>query len=95
MAKHGTLPEHLYQHHLEVGDKVNLDFEVGEDEDFNEHEASEEACVSDEDQQEFDESSDEEVDVTTDDKFHSQGQQDELGTLKNFLFGTSRDMEGR
>ena len=35
MAKHGTLPEFLYQRHLEVGDKVNLDFEVGEDEDLN------------------------------------------------------------
>ena len=95
MAKHGTLPEHLYQHHLEVGDKVNLDFEVGEDEDedFNEHEAKR-ACVSDEDQQEFDESSDEEVDVITDDKFHSQGQQDELGTSTNFLFGT-RSRYGR
>ena len=75
MAKHGTLPEFLYQRHLEVGDKVNLDFEVGEDEDLNEHEASEEASVSDEDQQEFDESSDEEVDVNTDDN-HSQSQQD-------------------
>lgn len=81
MAKHETLPEYLYQRHLEVGNKVNLDFEVGEDEDLNKHEASEEACVSDEDQQEFDESSDEEVDVITDDN-HSQGQQDE------FLFGT-------
>ena len=32
MAKHGTLPEYLYQRHLEVGDKVNLNFEVDEDE---------------------------------------------------------------
>ena len=94
MAKHGTLPEFLYQRHLEVGDKVNLDFEVGkEDEDLNEHEASEEASVLDEDQQEFDESSDEEVDVNTDDN-HSQSQQDELGTSTNFLFGT-RSRYGR
>ena len=42
MAKHDTLPEYLYQRHLEVGDKFNLDFEDGEDEDLNEHEASEE-----------------------------------------------------
>ena len=32
MAKHGTLPEYLYQCHLEVGDKVNLNFGVDEDE---------------------------------------------------------------
>ena len=32
MAKHGTLPEYLYQRHLEVGDKVNLNFGVDEDE---------------------------------------------------------------
>ena len=32
MAKHGTLPEYLYQRHLEVGDKVNLNFGVAEDE---------------------------------------------------------------
>ena len=86
MAKHGTLPEYRYQRHLEVGDKVNLDFKVGEDEDLSKHEASEEACVSDEDQQEFDESSDEEVDIIADDN-HSQGQEDELGTSTNFLFG--------
>ena len=54
---------------------------------------SEEARVSDEDQQEFDESSDEEVDVITDDN-HSQGQQDELGTSTNFLFG-ARPRYGR
>ena len=30
MAKHGTLPEYLYQCHLEVGDKVNLNFGVDE-----------------------------------------------------------------
>ena len=42
MAKHGTLPEYLYQRHLEVGDKVNLNFGVDEDEapheDLNERE---------------------------------------------------------
>ena len=32
MAKHGTLPEYLYQRRLEVGDKVNLNFGVDEDE---------------------------------------------------------------
>ena len=48
---------------------------------------SEEANVYEQDQQEFDESSDEEVDVITGDN-HSQGQQDELGTSTNFLFGT-------
>ena len=46
-----------------VGDKVNLDFGVVEDEapdkDLKEHEVSEEASDSDEGQQEFDESSDE------------------------------------
>ena len=44
MAKHGTLPEYLYQHHLEVGDKVNLNFGVDEDEgpheDLNEREVT-------------------------------------------------------
>ena len=45
MAKHGTLrPEYLYQCHLEVGDKVNLNFGVDEDEgpheDLNEHEVT-------------------------------------------------------
>ena len=68
MAKHGTLPEYLYQRHLEVGDKVNLNFGVDEDEgpyeDLNEREVSEEASVSSEGQQEFDESSDEEVEVS-------------------------------
>ena len=44
-----------------------------------------------EDQQEFDESSDEEVDVNTDDN-HSQSQQDELGTS---TLVQGRDMEGR
>ena len=43
MAKHGTLPEYPYQRHLEVGDMVNLNFGVDEDEgpheDLNEHEA--------------------------------------------------------
>ena len=29
-AKHGTLPEYLYQRHLEVGDKVNLNVGVDE-----------------------------------------------------------------
>ena len=77
----------------QVGDKINLDFEVGEDEDLNKHEVNEEASVSDEDHQEFDESSDEEVDIITDDN-HSQGQQDELGASTNFLFGT-RSQYGR
>ena len=90
MAKHGTLPEYLYQRHLEVGDKVNLKFGVDEDEepheDLNEHEVREEASVSSEGQQEFDESSDEEVEVSADDN-NSQGQQDELGASTNFLFG--------
>ena len=60
MAKHGTLPEYLYRRHLEVGDKVNLNFGVDEDEgphkDLNEHEVSEEANDSGEGQQEFHES---------------------------------------
>ena len=48
---------------------------------------SKEASDSDEGQQEFDESSDE---VSADDN-NSQGQQDQLGTSTNFLFGaTSR-----
>lgn len=79
MAKHRTLPEYLYQRHLEVGDKVNLNFGVDEDEepheDLNEHDVSQEASVSDKGQQEFDGSSDEEVEVSTDDN-NSQGQQD-------------------
>ena len=52
MAKHGTLPEYLYQRHLEVGGKVNLNFGGDEDEgpheDLNEHEVSEEGSDSDE-----------------------------------------------
>ena len=60
MAKHGTLPEYLYRRHLEVGDKVNLNFGVDEDEgphkDLNEHEVSEEANDSGEGQQESHES---------------------------------------
>ena len=39
MAEQGSLPEFLYQRHVEVGDKVNLNFGVNEDEDLNEHEA--------------------------------------------------------
>ena len=45
----------------------------------------EEATDSNEDQL-FDESSDEDVDIRTDDT-NSQGQQDELGASINFLFG--------
>ena len=94
MAKHGTLPEYLYQRHLEVGDQVNLNFGVNEDEgpheDLNEHEVSEEDNDSDEGQQEFDESSDEEVEVSVDDN----NSQDELGTSTNFLFG-ARSRYGR
>ena len=93
MAKHRTLPEYLYQCHLKVGDKVNLNLEVGEDEDLNEHETSEEASVSDKDHQEFDESSDKEVDVISDND-HSQSQHNELGTSTNSLFGT-RSRYGR
>ena len=33
MAKHGILPEYLYQRHLEVGDKVNLNLGLDEDKD--------------------------------------------------------------
>ena len=62
-------------------------------EDLNEHEVSEEAGDSDEGQQEFDESSDEEVEVSADDN-NSQGQRDELGTSTNFLFG-ARSRDGR
>ena len=84
------MPEYLYQRHLEVGDKVNLNFVVDEDEgpheDLNDREVSEEASVSSEGQQEFDESSDEEVEVSADDN-NSQGQQDQLGASTNFLFG--------
>lgn len=38
MAEQGSLPEFLYQRHVEVGYKVNLNFGVNEDEDLNEHE---------------------------------------------------------
>ena len=47
MAKHGTFPEFLYQCHLEVSDKVHLNFGFHEDEDLNEDEACEEANDSD------------------------------------------------
>ena len=47
MAKHGTLPEFLYQRHFEVSDKVHLNFGFHEDEDLNEDEACEEANDSD------------------------------------------------
>ena len=93
MAKHGTLPEFLYQRHLEVGDKVHLNFGFHENEDRNEDEACEEADDSDESQNEFDESSDEDVEFSTDNN-NSQGQQDELGTSTNFLFG-ARSRYGR
>ena len=66
MAKHGTLPEFIYQRHLEVGDKMHLNFGFHEDEDLNEDEACEEANDSDEGQNEFGESSDEDVDISTD-----------------------------
>ena len=61
------------------------DEDEGPHEDLNEHEVSEEASDSDGGQQEFDESNDEEVEVSADDN-NSQGQQDELGTSRNFLF---------
>ena len=53
---------------------------------------SEEASVSSEGQQEFDQEFDE-VEVSVDDN-NSQGQQDELGTSTNFLFG-ARSRYGR
>ena len=31
MAKHGTLPTFLYQRHLEVGDKLHMNFRQGGD----------------------------------------------------------------
>ena len=69
--------------------RVNLNLGEDEDEgpheDLNEHEVSEEASDSDGGQQEFDKRSDEEVEVSADDN-NSQGQQDELGTSRNFLF---------
>ena len=100
MAKHGTSPKFLCQRHLEVGDKVHLNFGFHEDEDLNEDEACEEANDSDEGE-----------DVSTDADNNSQDQQrasysfyavysvsiirertsgarvDELGTSTNFLFG--------
>ncbi|KAJ7383443.1 hypothetical protein OS493_028119 [Desmophyllum pertusum] len=79
--------------HLKVGDKVHLNYGIHEDEDLNEDEACEEANDSDEGQNEFDESSDEDVDISTDGN-NSQGQQDELGTSTNFLFG-ARSRYGR
>ena len=94
MARQGTLPEFLYQRHLEVGDTVHLNFGFHEDEDLNEDEACEEANDSDEGQNEFDESSDEDVDISTDPDNNSQGQQDELGTSFYFLFG-ARSRYGR
>ena len=54
---------------------------------------SEEAYDSDEGQQEFDESSDEEVEVSVNDS-NSQGPQDELGKPTNFPFG-ARSRYGR
>ena len=39
MAKHGTLPEFLYQRHLEVSDKVHLNFGFHEDEEANDSDA--------------------------------------------------------
>ena len=64
-----------------------VDEDEGAHEDLNEHEVSEEASDCDEGQQQFDESIDE---VSADDN-NSQGQQDELETSTNFLFGaTSR-----
>ena len=70
-----------------------MDEDEGTREDLNEHEASEKADDSDEGQQEFDETSDEELEVNVDDN-NSQGRQDELGTSTNFLFG-ARSRYGR
>ena len=70
-----------------------MDEDEGTREDLNEHEASEKADDSDEGQQEFDETSDEELEVSVDDN-NSQGWQDELGTSTNFLFG-ARSRYGR
>ena len=71
MARDGTLPEFLYQRHLEVGDKVHLNFGYHEGQDLNEDE-DDEACKedsdSDEGQNDFDQScqsSDEHVDKRT------------------------------
>ena len=63
-----------------------MDEGEGPHEDLNEHEVSEEASDSDEGQKEFDESSDEEVEVSADDN-NSQDQHDELGTSTTFPFG--------
>ena len=90
MAKHGTLAEFLYQRHLEVGDKVHMNFRQGGDLNKGEEEA---ASDSNEDQF-FDESSDEDVDISIHDT-NSQGQQDESGASTNVLFEEGRDMEGQ
>ena len=48
MAKHGTLPEFVYQHQLAVGEKVTLNFGFDEDEYMDEADQSEDASNSDE-----------------------------------------------
>ena len=106
MAKHGTLPEFVYQRHLIVGEKVSLNFELYEDEhmhddiDPKEHAIDENNSESSEEgQDQFDESSDEDFDITADGPDDStlqgqQGQHDELGTSTNCLFG-ARSRYGR
>ena len=63
MAKHRMLPEFVYQRQLPVSEKVNVNFQ---DEDLSD-DAIEEVSDSDEGQEEFDEGSDEDIDITTDD----------------------------
>ena len=57
----------------------------GEGESLSKDDLNENANDSDEGQEKFDESSDEEGDVSNNDDI-SQDQQDELGTTTNFLF---------
>ncbi len=100
MAKHGILPEFVYQRHLMVGEKVSLYFQLDEDKDLHDDIDPNEDAINgnnpDESHDEFDESSDEEVDINVDDNTSQsqQGQQDELGTSTNFLFG-ARSWYGR
>ena len=84
MARHGTLPEFMYQRQSEISDKpVSIAF----DEQVNTADAAAAAPTAeldDDEADEYDESSDEEVEDRPDDSTLLQG---EIGSSATFLLG--------
>ena len=91
MAKHGALPEYMYQRQCQATEKVDIQF-VAESE--NEEDTEEQLTQEVADETDvFDESSDDEI-IGGEDEAMGGGSQDELASATDFLFG-SRSRYGR